>query len=85
MSRTERLTQPKADIPFQRARSGATETRPRCGLSPKRPQDEAGMRIEPAPSEAKAIGTRPAATAAALPPLEPPGVRCGFQGFLVTP
>ena len=43
------------------------------------------MRIEPAPSEAEAIGTRPAATAAALPPLEPPGVRCGFQGLRVTP
>ena len=31
------------------------------------------MRIEPAPSPASAAPTRPAATAAALPPLEPPG------------
>ena len=31
------------------------------------------MRIEPPPSPAEAIGTRPAATAAAEPPLEPPG------------
>ena len=43
------------------------------------------MRIEPPPSPAEAIGTRPAATAAPLPPLEPPGVRCGFQGLRVTP
>ena len=43
------------------------------------------MRIEPAPSPAEAIGTRPAATAEPEPPLEPPGVRCGFQGFRVTP
>ena len=33
------------------------------------------MRIEPPPSLAWAIGTMPAATAAALPPDEPPGVR----------
>ena len=43
------------------------------------------MRIEPAPSPAEAIGTRPAATAEPEPPLEPPGVRCGFQGLRVTP
>ena len=43
------------------------------------------MRIEPPPSAAEAIGTSPAATAAALPPLEPPGLRCGFQGLRVTP
>ena len=43
------------------------------------------MRIEPPPSAAGAIGTRPAATAAAEPPLEPPGLRCGSQGLRVTP
>ena len=43
------------------------------------------MRIEPAPSEAEAIATSPAATAAALPPLEPPGLRCGFHGLRETP
>ena len=43
------------------------------------------MRIDPAPSVASAIGTSPAATAAALPPLDPPGVRCGSQGLRVTP
>ena len=73
MSRTVRLTQPLTDIPFQFSRSGAREIRPRCGFSPKRPQEAAGIRIEPAPSDAEASGTIPAATAPALPPLEPPG------------
>ena len=30
--------------------SGPTGVRPRVGLSPKRPQQEAGMRIDPPPS-----------------------------------
>ncbi len=85
VSITVRLTQPSTESPFQCSRWGASEIRPRCGFSPNSPQQAAGMRIEPAPSEAEAIGTRPAATAAALPPLEPPGVRCGFQGLRVTP
>ena len=85
VSSTVRLTQPLTERPFQCSRSGASETRPRWGFSPKSPQQAAGMRIEPAPSEAEAIGTSPAATAAALPPLEPPGVRCGSQGLRVTP
>ena len=43
------------------------------------------MRIEPAPSEPIAAGTTPAATAAAAPPLEPPGVWSVFQGLRVAP
>src|SRR4051812_16463655 len=85
LSRTLRLTQPRTAIPRQPSVSGASEARPREGLMPKSPQEAAGMRIEPAPSPAEAIGTRPAATAEAEPPLEPPGVRWGFQGFRVTP
>lgn len=46
----------------------------RDGLKPNRPQHDAGIRIEPPPSDACASGTMPAATAAAAPPLEPPGV-----------
>ena len=38
------------------------------------------MRIDPPTSFAWAIGTTWAATAAAAPPLEPPGVCSGFQG-----
>ena len=40
---------------------------------PTRWVQEAGIRTEPAPSEPSAAGTRPAATAAADPPEEPPG------------
>ena len=43
------------------------------------------MRIDPPPSLACAIGAMPAATAAADPPLEPPGVRCSSHGFFVGP
>src|SRR5919201_4049506 len=82
---TRRLTQPFTDRPCQCSASGASEIRPRCGLRPKTPQQAEGMRIDPAPSEAVAHGTSPAATAAPLPPLEPPGTRSVFHGFLVTP
>ena len=43
------------------------------------------MRIEPRPSEPVPNPTRPAATAAAVPPLDPPGVRATSQGLRVTP
>ncbi len=43
------------------------------------------MRIEPPPSLAWAIGTMPAATAAAEPPLEPPVVRGESHGFRAAP
>ena len=39
------------------------------------------MRIEPRPSPPWAIGTMPAATAAAAPPDEPPAMCSGFQGL----
>ena len=65
--------------------AGMSEMRPRWGFSPNSPQLAAGMRIEPAPSEAVAAAHRPAATAAALPPLEPPGVRSVSQGLRVMP
>src|SRR5215208_7021873 len=43
------------------------------------------MRIEPPPSPPVARGTPPAATRAAEPPLEPPGVRETSQGLRVMP
>ena len=43
------------------------------------------MRIEPPPSEPSAIGARPAATAAPLPPLLPPGDNAVFHGLRVAP
>src|ERR687893_3269178 len=63
------------------ALGGYCGTKPNDGLSPKMPQKLAGMRIEPAPSLPWASGPRPAATAAAAPPLDPPGVFARFQGL----
>ena len=63
--------------------SGPSLIRCRLGLRPTRPQLEAGMRIEPPPSLAWAIGTMPAATAAPEPPLEPPVERSRSQGLRV--
>ena len=72
-SATVRVTTPSTAMPNQPgARAG---TRPRLGFRPTRPQHEAGIRIDPPPSLAWATGNIPAATAAAAPPLEPPGVR----------
>ena len=84
MSRTVRLTQCSTPRPVS-ARSGPSVIRPWLTLSPTSPQHEAGMRIDPPPSEAWAIGTMPAATAAAAPPLDPPGVWSRFHGLRVGP
>ena len=51
------------------------------GFTPTTPQSEAGCRIEPPVSVPKAPKTWRDATAAALPPEEPPGVRSRSQGF----
>src|SRR3954447_21242212 len=59
--------------------------RPKLDFIPTRPLKAAGMRIEPPPSLAVANGTRPAATAAAEPPLDPPGVRLVSHGLRVVP
>jgi hypothetical protein len=86
VSRTDRLTQPslvmsaKSDVP----RIDVT-VRPRLGLKPNRPHTDAGMRIDPPPSLACAIGTSPAATAAAAPPDEPAAERDRSHGLCVTP
>ena len=82
-SATVRVSAPSTDSPdHPGTRSG---TRPRLGLCPTSPQHEDGMRIDPPPSLALAAGNMPEATAAAAPPLDPPGVNPGFQGFRVMP
>ena len=48
---------------------------------PVMPQKLAGWRIEPPVSVPVAAGVRRAATAAALPPEEPPGMRLASQGL----
>src|SRR5262249_33665257 len=49
------------------------------------PQSAAGWRMDPPVSEPSASGTIRAATAAADPPLDPPGVRSSAQGLCVGP
>ena len=51
------------------------------GFTPTTPQREAGCRIDPPVSVPKAPNTWRAATDAALPPDEPPGVRSRSHGF----
>ncbi len=52
---------------------------------PETPVSEAGWRIEPPVSVPMARGARPAATAAAEPPPDPPGIRSRSQGLCVLP
>ena len=61
LSRTERVITCSMAIPrHDSAYGGPAGTRPRVGFSPKRPQHDAGIRIDPAPSPPPAIGTMPA-------------------------
>src|SRR5436305_11325644 len=52
---------------------------------PTIPHSAAGWRIEPPVSEPSATVASPAATAAALPPLDPPGTRSRSCGLRVGP
>src|SRR3954470_14861470 len=65
--------------------NGANVLRLRVGFSPTSPQQAAGARMDPQPSEACAIGSMRAATAAAAPPLEPPEMWARFHGLRVGP
>ena len=84
-SDTVRAIGPEMPSPITPGPYGAGETRPRDGLIPNSPQHEAGLRIEPPPSLPCATGASPAATAAAAPPLEPPGVRVVSHGLRQAP
>src|ERR687889_2694262 len=59
--------------------------RPYVGFRPIMPQKAAGILTEPPPSVPTLNDPIPKATAAALPPLEPPAVCVGAQGLLVNP
>src|SRR5438128_1816262 len=61
------------------------DTRPYVGFTPTTPHRAAGWRIEPPVSDPSDSGANPAATAAALPPLEPPGTRLRSWGLRVGP
>ncbi len=84
VSRTVRVRTPSCRRKLSPA-SGASEMRPREGFRPTRPQQAAGIRSEPPPSLPCASGTMPAATAAADPPDEPPGVRSRSHGLRAGP
>ena len=58
---------------------------PFVGFRPTRPHQPAGILTDPPPSAAVAIGTIPAASAAADPPLEPPGAASRRHGSPVEP
>src|SRR5436305_11955057 len=86
LSRTDRVIAWPTLAPLQLSpRSGPIGLRARVGLRPNNPQHDAGIRIDPPPSVAWAMGTISAATAAAAPPLEPPALKPRFQGLRVGP
>src|SRR5260221_3995198 len=58
---------------------------PKLGLKPTTPLKAAGRTTDPSVCVPSASGTSPAATAAAEPDDEPPGVCFGFQGLTVGP
>src|SRR4051794_29434589 len=64
---------------------GPRGIRPAVPFIPSRPQNPAGMRIDPPPSPPDAIVTRPPATAADEPPDEPPAVRPCRHGLWHVP
>ena len=68
-----------------RAQEPARETRPWVGRMPKTPQNDAGTRTDPPVSPPSPNSAWPAATAAAEPEEEPPGVRSGQRGLRGVP
>src|SRR3954452_10270706 len=82
-SRTDRVIGPTCDkVP--KALGGYSGTRPYVGLSATVPVKAAGIRTDPPPSVPTDQAPMPSATAAADPPLEPPGVVARSQGLRVT-
>ena len=77
-SRVKRLTQSRLR---QAGNTPRVETRPQLGFQPTSRWKAAGTRPEPAVSVPRAKSTRPAATAEALPALEPPGTSRGSAAF----
>ena len=74
------------DRPFSLGfKAPRVETRFLHGRKPTTPQKEAGIRMDPATSPARANGTHPMATRAASPPDDPPGVLSRSHGFFAWP
>ncbi len=87
-SATERVMGPsatKGSVPAYAFGRMTTGTRPNEAFMPNVPHHAAGIRMEPPASVPSANGTSPSATAAALPPDEPPAFLVRSKGFLVGP
>src|SRR5919197_1145473 len=69
----------------QSGKTPSVETRPQLGFRPTTPQHAAGSRTEPPVSVPRPRSQSPAASAAALPPDEPPAIRPGRAGFWTVP
>jgi hypothetical protein len=80
-SATVRASGPGTTRPAREAIPEPAGTRPREGLRPTSPVAAAGMRTDPPPSDPGATGSRPAATATAAPPLDPPAPSAVSYGF----
>ena len=75
MSSTDRAIGPTVSRDMASGTTPSSGYRPVVGLKPITPQNAAGTRSDPPVSVPSAARTRPPATAAALPPLEPPALR----------
>ncbi len=85
VSAADRASGPTRSRPGANGITPSRETRPSEGAIPTTPHCEAGSRIDPPVSVPTARGTNPAATAAALPPELPPGLRRRSTGLRVGP
>src|SRR3989442_4869861 len=79
-SATDDVSGPIWSSELANAISPYRDTRPYVGLTPTTPLRAAGWRIDPPVSEPKPREAKPAATATADPPLDPPGTRSGRWG-----
>ena len=84
-SATVRASTPLTVMPLNASASGQVEIRPRCGLMPTRWSTPPGCARCPRRRSRSPRRPGPAATAAALPPDEPPGVCSRDHGFRVCP
>src|SRR5262245_20498458 len=85
VSSAQRAMGPALSRDQQRAMAPARLTRPKGGRRPVVPQAREGEMIEPRVSVPMPKGMQPAATAAALPALEPEEPFFGSHGLLVRP
>ena len=83
--RTPRASGPMVSRLRLSGKTPVVSTEPMVGLNPTTPQRDAGTLIEPPVSLPTAQSHMPAATAAADPPDDPPGIRSGSCGLRTAP